>query len=94
MKAQKVKICGVSYTIHFVKAEEITGKANESSCWGITDHMKQKVLINKESTQDMQEDTLLHELQHCIWANSGLAEFCESSGISAKRNLKRHLFAF
>ena len=41
--------------------------------WGLTDHKTQEVLLKPGQAPDTLADTVLHEVLHCCWFNSGAA---------------------
>lgn len=62
-----VKIGGFTW-----KIEEHQGVAEEGGVFGSTHSHTQKIFIEPGLTQQKKEQTLLHEILHAIWWQSGL----------------------
>lgn len=52
--------------------EENAEVTNEGNAFGTTHHGKQRMFIDPSETQQKKKHTLVHEIMHAIWWQSGL----------------------
>lgn len=65
----KIKIGGFIWSIE--QSEKV---ANEGNAFGSTHMRKQRIFIEPSENQQKKEHTLIHEIMHAIWWQSGLIE--------------------
>lgn len=63
----KINIGGFDYTV-----EENNDIAEQGSLFGSTHHNSQKIFIKPNTTKQQKTATLIHEVMHVIWFNTGL----------------------
>lgn len=66
---EKLKIGGFIWTI-----EESEDVSREGNAYGSTHHSTQKIYIDPKATPQKKEHTVLHEIMHALWWQSGLGE--------------------
>lgn len=72
----KIDICGIPFTFFAGSAEE---RSALESNYGYCDHQRHEIWIRDSQSQAAVEDTLLHEIQHALWENSGAAQFLKGA---------------
>lgn len=65
----KIKVLGFDWIV-----DENQNVANEGGVFGSTHHRKQIIFIDPSETQQKKEHTLIHEILHTIWWQTGLTE--------------------
>ena len=67
---KKLKVAGVTYRVSVVDdPKTIDGRFE----YGTANHMQGEIVLNTATPQEMQEETLLHEVIHCVNERFGLA---------------------
>lgn len=66
---KKIKILGLNWNIVLSKVA-----AEEGEYFGRTKYANQEILIDPSATQQYKEKTLLHEILHACWWQSGLSK--------------------
>lgn len=66
---QTVKIGGFVWSV-----EENEKVAAEGNVYGSTHHTKQRIFLEPNETPQKKEQTLLHEILHAIWHQTGLGK--------------------
>ena len=66
---KKLKIAGLIWNVK--KDKNVT---HEGDCYGTTHHTNQNIFISTETTQQKNEETLIHEILHAVWHAYGLGE--------------------
>ena len=72
----KFKIGIREYKISLISSQAIevlTHKPADTIC-GFTDYYQGKIIINADMSDDVREETLIHEVLHCLLDNSGIEE--------------------
>lgn len=64
---ETIKILGLTW-----KTEINSDIAREGQCYGSTHHTSQKFFFDPDQTDEHMEQTLLHEILHAIWWQTGL----------------------
>lgn len=64
---KKLKIGGFIWSV-----EESEKVSNEGEVFGSTHFKKQRIFIDPSETQQKKEHTLIHEILHAIWWQTGL----------------------
>ena len=63
-----IKIGGFEWIV-----EENAKVASEGGVFGSTHHLTQTIFLDPASTEQKKEHTLIHEIMHAVWWQSGLA---------------------
>ena len=71
----KVKICGIPHKI--VKVQE---HLDVVTCFGMIDHKKAEIRINRDITPDLQKETICHEVLHGIFVHIGREDLSNDEG--------------
>ncbi len=50
----------------------LIGVEKKRNFQGYTDHFAQTITIRDDMPRDSAQDTLLHEIIHCVWASTGM----------------------
>lgn len=70
---QSIKIGGFNWVVELSK-----DVSNQGSVYGSTHHSSQKFFIEPGLTEQKQSQTLIHEILHAIWWQSGLGKIYDS----------------
>ena len=72
LKVKKVKVLGVTYTIHQLPLQEIARILNAEGAVGFCDDLEERIVIASELKGKALKKILLHEVFHAISGASGL----------------------
>lgn len=65
---KKFRFMGLEYAVSF----DTTPHAANPSAWACTNHKRQTIVIDPSMSEQLQEQTFIHELLHVIFFNMGL----------------------
>jgi hypothetical protein len=72
VKPKRVKIGWHWWDIEFRQINEFT--TDGDGLYGLCNKLKKKIYVDTESHEDIQRQTLLHEILHAIWAVADIGD--------------------
>jgi hypothetical protein len=72
----KIDICGIPFKVALGNAGERDALDKN---YGYCDHQRHEIWIREGLSVEATEDTLLHEMHHALYENSGAAQFLKGA---------------